>query len=202
MMKPPPDRTKGLTLDDLAKAANREPRTIRSWIAQELLPPPLTRGPAARYPAEAIQRLQTIIYLKDELGMSLDAIGDAIGRELRAPSPEKIVDRLAKRSPQLPRAKTADRNAALDYIGRLRKEGPKPGTRDLFEPSSPTDLEPLERRLGDPKPAGMRRSRVEDWLRIPITPDLELSARRSRDPKQREQLERCANLIRSTLLGS
>jgi hypothetical protein len=40
------------SLADLAAASGLLPRTIRSWVAQGLLPAPLTRGPAARYPAE------------------------------------------------------------------------------------------------------------------------------------------------------
>lgn len=39
-----------LTLAELADASGLQSRTIRSWVAQGLLPGPLTRGPAARYP--------------------------------------------------------------------------------------------------------------------------------------------------------
>ena len=36
----------GPTLSDLATASGIEPRTIRSWVAQGLLPPPLEIGRA------------------------------------------------------------------------------------------------------------------------------------------------------------
>ncbi len=44
------------TLADLAAASGLQPRTIRSWVAQDLLPGPLSRGPAARYPADTLER--------------------------------------------------------------------------------------------------------------------------------------------------
>ena len=46
-----------------------------------------------------------------------------------------------------------------------------------------------------------RRSRGEDWYRIPITPDLELSVRGGLPPKDRATLERIADLIRTILTG-
>ena len=69
--------------------------------------------------------------------------------------------------------------------------------------SSPSGFEALERRLaaarGQAEPA--RKARAEEWLRIPVTPDVELAVRGRPDAGQRARLERCADLIRGILLG-
>ena len=210
MLTKPPNLSEGPTLADLAAASGLEPRTIRSWIAQGLLPPPLTRGPSARYPADATQRLLAIVAMKEMLGMSLADIR----LELLSANAEKIAS-YAARVPGLPprasaalrQGKAADATAALDYIAQVRAESPASEPRleeqkELFAQPAPIGLEALEFRLGGPKPAPMRRSRTDEWLRIPITPDLELHARGPLDPEQRARLERCANLIRNILLGS
>ena len=210
MLIKPPTWSEGPTLADLAAASGLEPRTIRSWIAQGLLPPPLTRGPSARYPADTTRRLLAIVAMKEMLGMSLAEIR----LELLSANAEKIAS-YAGRIPGLPphastalqQGKAADATAALDYIAQVRAESPASEPRleeqkELFAQAAPIGLEALEFRLGGPKPAPMRRSRTDEWLRIPITPDLELHARGPLDPEQRAQLERCANLIRNILLGS
>jgi DNA-binding transcriptional MerR regulator len=198
------------TLADLAAASGLEPRTIRSWIAQGLLPPPLTRGPAARYPADTVQRLLAIQAMREVLGMSLADIR----MELLVANAEQIAAHAA-RAADLPRHSGNHKNpgreqaskSALDYIARLRvAEASMPGDSaapSLHEqqPPAPSGFEALERHLGQGKAVSTRKSRAEEWLRIPVTPDIELSARGPLDPAQRTRLERCADLIRSILLG-
>ncbi|MBD0271032.1 MAG: hypothetical protein ICV73_03795, partial [Acetobacteraceae bacterium] len=53
---------------------------------------------------------------------------------------------------------------------------------------------------GQAEPAA-RKARAEEWLRIPVTPDVELAVRGRPDAGQRARLERCADLIRGILLG-
>ena len=65
----------------------------------------------------------------------------------------------------------------------------------------PTGFEALERRLAQARPEPARKARAEDWLRIPVTPDVELAVRGRLDAEQRARLERCADLIRDILLG-
>ena len=74
------------TLAELAAASGLQPRTIRSWVAQDLLPAPLNRGPGARYPADMLQRLLAIRAMRDLLGMPLAAIR----QELLVASAERI----------------------------------------------------------------------------------------------------------------
>lgn len=214
----PPGISEGPTLADLAATSGLEPRTIRSWIAQGLLPPPLNRGPSARYPADATQRLLAIVAMKDLLGMSLSDIR----LELLSASAEKIAAHAARLAsvssrPPVPTAtnKAPHPGAALDYLAALRS---RPAAESVPQGAFSVSLEPLnsasedevprsglealEHRLAGPKPAPPRRSRTEEWLRIPITPDLALSARGPLDPDQRARLERCASLIHAILLGS
>jgi DNA-binding transcriptional MerR regulator len=192
------------SLADLAAASGLEPRTIRYWVAQGLLPPPLTRGPAARYPADTLSRLLAIRTMRDALGMSLTDIR----KELLVANPEQIAayasraETLAKPSP--PTVNPA--SSALDYIASLRAGVPKPPPSVAAEAAAPrpraaTGLEALEHRLGQGRPEPARKARAEEWLRIPVTPDVELTVRGPLDAEQRTRFERCADLIRDILLG-
>jgi DNA-binding transcriptional MerR regulator len=208
----------GLTLSELAAASGQEPRTIRSWVAQGLLPPPRNRGPAARYPADMLQRVLAIVAMRELLGMSLSDIR----LDLLSASPEKIAGYAARFAnvPQKAERTATDPRGALEYLAKLNTHptSPEPTVRqrsvdvgtgglerltslNVSPPTPRAGLDALEHRLGGPKPAPARRPRTEEWLRIPITPDLELSARGPLDPEQRAQLERCAALIRINILG-
>lgn len=192
------------SLADLAAASGLEPRTIRSWVAQGLLPPPLTRGPAARYPADTLSRLLAIRTMRNALGMSLTDIR----KELLVANPEQIAayasraETLAKPSPPAGNPPSS----ALDYIANLRAGVPKPPPSVAAEAAAPppraaTGLEALEHRLGQGRSEPARKARAEEWLRIPVTPDVELTVRGPLDAEQRTRLERCADLIRDILLG-
>jgi len=194
---PPED---GPTLSDLAAASGVEPRTIRSWVAQGLLPPPLVLGPGARYPMEAMQRLLAIVAMREDLGMSLPDIR----RDLLVADAGEIASHAARfarrRAPQpASRARNADGRDALDYIARLRGAAGHPPTA---RPPPDTGLAALEQRLGGGLPPSARRARAETWLRVPVTPDVEISVKGPLDAEQRARLERCADLLRDILLGT
>jgi len=112
------------SLADLAAASGLEPRTIRPWVAQGLLPPSLTRGPAACYPADTLSRLLAIRTMRDALGMSLSDIR----KELLVASPEQIAAYPARAktlaTPSPPAGNPA--SSALKYIANLRAGMPKP----------------------------------------------------------------------------
>lgn len=117
----------GLTLSELAEASGLQPRTIRSWVAQGLLPGPLSRGPAARYPADQLDRIRAIRTMKELHGMSLADIR----RELLV-APASRIAALAQRAASIapePAAKAlieppdqsgTHGDTALDYFRRLR----------------------------------------------------------------------------------
>lgn len=64
----------GLTLDELSKAAGTSPRTVRFYILNGLLAPPVGSGPAARYPVGNVARLQLIRAMQDD-GIQLGKVG-------------------------------------------------------------------------------------------------------------------------------
>jgi DNA-binding transcriptional MerR regulator len=202
-----------LTLAELAASSGLEPRTIRSWVAQGLLPGPLSRGPAAKYPADALERVRAVRAMRELLGMSLSAIR----QELLVATPEQVGAYAAKAvglASELAEAPPpgAPRSSALDYLRALRAEAPPAPVADMAAPALPSAAPPapsatsgfeaLESRLAGrtAKPAA-RKARAEEWLRIPVTPDVELAVRGRLDAEQRTRLERCADLIRDILLG-
>ena len=201
------------SLADLAAASGIEARTIRSWVAQDLLPAPLNRGPAARYPADTLERVLAIRTMRDLLGMPLAEIR----KELLVASPEQIrahasrAQGLAQEvmaSAELAPSQSAGSNA-LNYIERLRAGAAasvqKAASHAPLAAASPLSsargFEALEQRLGQGRAEPARKARAEEWLRIPITPDVELAIRAPLDAEQRTRLERCADLIRDILLG-
>ncbi|WP_165943613.1 helix-turn-helix domain-containing protein [Roseicella aquatilis] len=208
------------TLAELAAASGLEPRTIRSWVAGGLLPGPRSRGPGARYPADTLERLLAIRGMRDRLGMPLAAIR----QELLVATPEQLqahAARAAALAPE-PTQPAPAASSALDYLRGLRERtapepmaeaatpSPRPLPADTPEspPSHqgslalpPTGFEALERRLAVTRRPPARKARAEEWLRLPITPDVELAIRGRLDAEQRARLERCADLIRDILLG-
>lgn len=199
------------TLAELAAASGLEPRTIRSWVAQGLIPAPRSRGPGARYPADTLERLMAIRGMRDRLGMPLAAIR----QELLVATVEQLqahAERAADLAPE-PAEPAPAASSALDYLRDLRARSapapmmaappspPPPAARQQSLALPPTGFEALERRLGQARAEAARKARAEDWLRIPVTPDVELSVRGRLDAEQRARLERCADLIRDILLG-
>lgn len=220
------------TLAELAAASGLQPRTLRSWVTQGLLPGPLTRGPFARYPADTLERVLAIRAMRDLLGMPLATIR----QELLVASPEQIRAHAAKAAGLAPEPTDAagvgpraqGPGSALAYLRALREGagGAKPmpaalrsrvaapqAAADLLlssaadaapVPPAPSGFEGLERRLAEGRGGRLpaRKARAEEWLRIPVTPDVELAIRGVLDAEQRARLERCADLIRDILLGS
>lgn len=207
------------SLSDLAAASGLLPRTIRSWVAQGLLPAPITRGPTARYPSETLERVLAIRAMRDDHGMSLADIR----QELLVATPEQIRAHAARAAALAPEpdlaasdmAPTADaaaappkpgRSSALDYVRNLRAKpvtaASPPGLAFSAAPPPPANgFEALEQRLSQGRAEAARKARAEEWLRIPITPDVEFAIRGRLDVGQRLRLERCADLIRDILLG-
>jgi DNA-binding transcriptional MerR regulator len=201
-----------LTLAELAAAAGLQARTLRSWVAQGLLPGPLSRGPLARYPAEALPRVLAVRAMRDRLGMPLAAIR----QELLVATPAQLEAHAAKAAGLAPEAPDAEATAetALDYLRALRSRvpaAPSPPLAMSMRPEPPASMpQPappvsgfaaLEQQLGEGRASPPRKTRAEEWLRLPITPDVELAVRAPLDAEQRTRLERCADLIRHILLG-
>ena len=216
-----------LSLAELAAASGLQPRTVRSWVAQRLLPSPLNRGPMARYPAETLERLLAIRAMREIFRRPLAEIR----QELLVASPDalhELADKAKALSPEPVEPGFATVSTALDYIrgireGERRRSTARPAmeTPDLdatLRASEPVSsaanalvpyagtgprhgLEALEHQLGIDRAPPARKARAEEWLRLSITPEVEVTVRGPIDPEARARLERCADLIRDILLG-
>ena len=200
-------KTDAPSLSELAAASGVEARTIRSWVAQGLLPAPLNRGPAARYPAETLERILAICAMRETLGMPMAEIR----KELLVASPDKIEAYALKAQSagqSRPTTSAPDPASALDYIGTLRAQfastparvDPGPAPTPAIRPPA-HGFEALENRLGEGRRRPLRKSLAETWLHIPVTPDVSLSVRGPLEAEQQVRLERCADYIRDILLG-
>ncbi|HKA88904.1 MAG TPA: helix-turn-helix domain-containing protein [Haliangiales bacterium] len=74
-------------LEELARAADVSPRTVRYYVQRGLLPAPQFRGRDTAYTAEHLSRLKAIKKLQDQY-LPLDAIQV----ELERRKPEEILD--------------------------------------------------------------------------------------------------------------
>ena len=145
-----------LSIGELAKASGVTRRTIRYYVELGLLPPPEGAGRAAVYGDEHLERLRRIQELQ-ATRLSLEEIRDhlAAGPQpaYAAPAPHRMAATEALGDAP---------SSAAQYLGELRQQlyrappGPAP-------PSSKPATEPF---VGEP------------WVRIPLTPDIELHVRR------------------------
>lgn len=211
----------GVTLEELSTRSGVEQRTLRSWIAEGLLAPPLRSGRGATYPAANIDRALAIRALKDIHGLTLAKIGrmflTASDRQIRSwaeeaggllPPPGSARDYLRAlrekdaRGPAEPDAPVGIRAARFERRFSIFH---KPS---LLSPSPEGDVSPADRGrleklivmlqtlLAEP---AQRRSRGTVWTRIEITPDLELAVRGELDPAERQLFLQLADQIRALL---
>lgn len=216
-----------LTLEELSERTGVEARTLRSWVSEGLLSPPLKSGRGARYPASNADRALAVRALKDLHGLSMSDIG----RRFLMATEDQIREWAQEAGPT-----SAPRGSARDYLKQIQSlsAGLPPFTRQgaagyapasAPPPSSPRSFDKLvtqslqdtedprdtgdlanierlilqlERILGAPV---TRRSRGTIWTRISITPDLELSVRGDLEPRERILFEQLADQFRTILIG-
>ncbi|WP_437758097.1 helix-turn-helix domain-containing protein [Sorangium sp. So ce1389] len=154
----------GVTYDlaELAQASAVSPRTIRLYVARELLPPPMVRGTSTSYGQEHLLRLRAIARLRAEKGLRLADIQ----RRLAKLSPAALADLAGPLPPEVATSPAAPAPRA----GRARKPLPPPvgaSARDpLPTPVGASARDPL------PLPGGLER-----WDRVALLPGLELHLR-------------------------
>jgi DNA-binding transcriptional MerR regulator len=212
------------SIEQLANLTGFTRRNIRSYVQQGLIDPPDSVGRNARYGRKHLVVLQAIRVLKE--GHNL-ALGEIRSRLLFA-DPQELED-LAAQAGEIGSSPAEDSDAvgrsALEYLeslkrppaqlrevsshmamddggidgqhrySRLSQRGTAPPAR-----SSPVDrlLRNIE-RLGDGKPIA-RKSKGEQWVRIPVTPDIEISVRGANSPEQVGRLEAIADRLRVLLM--
>ena len=138
-----------LSLADLAAASGIEARTIRSWVAQGILPAPLNRGPSARYPADTLERVLAVRALRDTMGMPLAEIR----KELLVAGPERIREYAgrAHTAPviSLEECPRSPVSSAADYISKLRqRSGSQHARPPAYQSASAVPAPPTARGPG------------------------------------------------------
>lgn len=106
-----------LTLDELAARTGVEPRTLRSWVSEGLLAPPLRAGRGARYPASNADRALAVCALKNLHALSLAEIG----RRFLTATDEQIRQWALE-----PGAMATPPGTARDYLRRIKAEAAPP----------------------------------------------------------------------------
>ncbi len=174
-----------LNLDELATRSGVKPRTIRFYIQNGVLRPPIGMGPKSHYTEVHLHLLQIIRALREQY-RPLEEIRDRVGQlsdeELRQLASERPAE-LPDSSVDFARKMLGRRSAgsASDYARRvLRGEPPtmeesrfpQPSQQPAFEDpklAAPSNASPTYRQDG-------QREETE-WRRINLTPDLELQVR-------------------------
>jgi DNA-binding transcriptional MerR regulator len=185
------DQLAALSLQELAEAAGVTVRTIRYYIAEGLLPPPVA-GPRPGYSTGHLDRLRLIARLKDaylplkEIRRQLSGIDDEAVRaalEEVSESPEPLAGPLP--SPLLGQraAQQDERGSARAYLDKLLKprlrEEPARYLREPNVPAAPRQA-PLAGSLEEvPAPASPPQDEAGDavWRRVRLTDDAELLIR-------------------------
>lgn len=204
-----------LSLAELAERTGVEPRTLRSWVQQGLVPGPDRRGRDARYPPAALARALAVKLLRERYGLPLAAVR----RRLLVADPERVRAWAAEaEAGTAAAAAPPPPGTAAAYLAALRRAGLFRGGAEASAVAEPAGADPagpgelgwasgsgverlrelLEAAVDRPVP---RRARAEVWLRIPVTADVELAVRGELAPDHIARLERIVDLVRALLTG-
>lgn len=156
-----------MTLAELADAADVTPRTVRYYIAQGLLPPPVGAGSAACYTDAHLRHLKAIKALQQQ-HLPLSEIRGRLDRE---PAPD-----LAAGSNDRPPS------SALDYLNQVLGGSHKPPIAALPPVQS-----------GSPAASSSGRS---TWDRHQLVADVEIHVRRPLPRDVQRKLDRLLDYAR------
>lgn len=154
--------SKSLDIRTLSEDTGINVRTIRYYLSENLLPPPLGRGPAASYDAGHRDRLLLIRRLQDE-HQPLAAIRD----QLEALDDAGVAEILTRAAPNQP---APGPESAQDYVNRILGTGPKPTPAT----ASSRDVSSTDKAAASRRDTPARST----WERITLHPDIELHVRR------------------------
>jgi DNA-binding transcriptional MerR regulator len=200
-----------LTLAELSERSGVEIRTLRSWMAQGVVPGAEKVGRNARYALDALTRAKAARALREIYGLSLSEIR----QDLLTADAARIEAYAAMvggpgAAPQAEAAPPPQAASAADYLRDLRRSGalgagasPAPLTARAPAPPSASRLAQLAEALE--KIAGARpsrrKARGDVRVHIPVTPDLELTLRGDHTPEDIARFEQIADLLRTLLMG-
>lgn len=177
------DEGREYSLDELSKQADVTPRTVRYYIVEGLLPPPLTAGRNATYSQEHLDRLNAISAMK-EMFLPLREIRGRLNRM----TPEQMRDPeyLASISQA-----AAVNNAFGNRMGRQARH------------HSHDAMHHHDRRRGGPfvrpETPQPEASTSQTWDRIPLSDDAELLIRSSKAQHMGPRLHRALHQLRHAL---
>lgn len=214
-------------IGDLAGLAGATPRTIRYYVAQGLLPPPVGGGAGAHYTDDHLARLRLIRRLQrqhqplSEIRQRLTSLGEREVAALVAAEPEE----------------STPPDSALDYLrtvlatpsmptgvvlpARPGAPGPPPAPsmaaaapmflRRIAEPKAvwalSSEVAPQDAETSEPAPADEARAETgtatveqrSQWDRIALTPNIEIHVRRPLGRLENRRVERLITIARQLL---
>ncbi len=162
------------SLEELTERAGVTVRTVRYYIAEGLLPPPVTVGRNASYTREHLDRLRLITRLKEGY-LPLKEIR----RQIQAMTPEEIAGAVGDGG--------SDQSSASRYITRAMQEG--------APQSSQMQAPPRAREIASRTPGAEEQA----WRRIRISDEAELLITAAAHRRRSGQLEAAIDWIRRIL---
>lgn len=190
-----------LMISELAQRAGISVRTIRYYVDEGLLPPPIVRGKYGYFSEKYLLRLELIRRMKEaffplrEIRLRLNSmsdreveaflqLGESQGRSLGKSTPRgpssaaDYIQNVLENSPEQPRGKRSVRSSPISDPSQ---------TFTIFEPKpvTPASKPPMK----DP----------EEWLRIEIAPGIELHIRQPVDRKRYRECKEIARKISEQL---
>jgi DNA-binding transcriptional MerR regulator len=187
-----PAREHEYTLDELSTLANVTPRTVRYYIAEDLLPPPIIGGRNATYSQEHLDRLMAIGAMKDmylplrEIRHRLNTLTPEQMRDpayLATLSQAVAVDRaMTKRMHPRARPESSElRESAAEYLDHV--DGRRSRDRHRDRPV-------VSHAMAAPEPPSTT------WERFPLGDDAELLMRTSKVQRMGPGLHRMLHRLR------
>ncbi len=184
-------------INALSQATGISVRTIRYYLAENLLPPPAGRGPAAIYGPGHRDRLRLIRRLQDDAHLPLAEIR----KQLQALDDAGVAQALAAPATAAPPAASA-----FDYVRQVLAKAQSP--QEVREPPPPAhgaaaavnreralDQDAAVSRSSAPHPApGPRKPQRSHWERITLHPDIELHVRRPLARSDQRRLDELLDL--------
>ena len=195
-----------LTLAELTRAAGVSVRTVRYYIAEGLLPPPVRAGPRSAYTRGHLDRLQLIAHMKSiylplkEIRRRLAGLDDDDVRRLLAtegqagaPSPTTTSAGFAWNPPPTP-----GRQSALDRHGQGEPSRPPPMVMAASAPIPPPGPEPAPEPAPPPLMMGVAtpltpsvadEREADAWRRVRLSDDAELLIRDTAYERRRDLVD-------------
>ena len=198
------------TLEELAKITDLSPRKIRYYIQQSLLLGPASLGRKASYNDYHRKRLLVITALR-ERNYSIEDIR----KTFRHAGPEEEIRLEIVPLPESEARSKQEVESALGFVQKKQASmAPSSDSEDLTgesvvrrqTTSSPSSSDPITQLLEELRHlSGLRRVRPrthgEEWVRLAVTPDLEIHVRGELRSDQKELYEEIADQMRHILLG-